>query len=90
LQALRDPSVATALAAIHDKPEHHWSVESLAAKAGLSRAVFAARFRERLGVTPMAYVSELRLRLASRWLQETDLSISEVFHSPRLRVCRSV
>ena len=80
LQALRDPPIAAALAAIHDKPEHPWSLESLALKAGLSRAVFAARFHARLGKTPMAYVNDLRLRLASRWLQETDLSVSEVFH----------
>src|SRR5215472_12430620 len=45
-QALRDPAIAAALAAIHDKPGHTWSLESLAAKAGLSRSVFAARFRE--------------------------------------------
>ena len=79
LQALCDPPVAAALAAIHDKPQHPWTLESLAAKAGLSRSVFAARFRERVGQTPMAYVAESRLRLAAQWLEETDLSVSEVF-----------
>jgi len=77
-QALRDPAIAAALAAIHDKPGHTWSLESLAAKAGLSRSVFAARFRERVGDSPMAYVGAWRLRLASQWLQETELSVSEV------------
>jgi AraC-like DNA-binding protein len=80
LRALRDPAVAAALAAIHDKPENPWSLESLAAKAGLSRSVFAARFRARLGETPMAYVARWRLRVAARWLRETDLSVSEVLH----------
>ena len=28
----------------------------------------------------MAYVAECRLRLASQWLRETELSVSEVFH----------
>jgi len=78
-QALRDPPIAAALAAIHTKPGETWSLESLAAKAGLSRSVFAARFRKRIGATPMAYVAQCRLRLASRWLQETELSVSEVF-----------
>jgi len=64
-QALRDPPIAAALAAIHDNPGQPWSLELLAAKAGLSRSVFAARFRERMGQTPMAYVAERRLRLAS-------------------------
>ncbi len=80
LQALRDPPIASAVAAIHDRPEDPWSLESLAAKAGLSRSVFAARFRARLGETPMAYVSRWRLRVAARWLRETDLSVSEVLH----------
>lgn len=79
LKALRDPPIAAALAAIHDQPEQPWSLESLAAKAGLSRSVFAGRFRARLGETPMAYVGQWRLRLAGRWLRETDLSVSEVF-----------
>ncbi len=79
LQGIRDPPIAAALAAIHTKPEHPWSLESLAVTAGLSRSVFASRFRERIGQTPMAYVGECRLRLASRWLEETDLSVSEVF-----------
>src|SRR5262249_36196759 len=79
LQALSDPPVAAALAAILDKPHHQWTLESLAAKAVLSRSLFAARFRERVGQTPMAYVAESRLRLAAQWLEETDLSVSEVF-----------
>ena len=79
VKALRDPPIAAALAAIHDNPEKPWSLESLAAKAGLSRSVFAARFRERMGETPMAYLGECRLRLASQWLQETDLAVSEIF-----------
>src|SRR5215510_13039550 len=78
-QALRDPPIAASLAAIHDKPGHPWCLESLAAHAGLSRSVFAARFRQRTGNTPMAYVAAYRLRLAYQWLQETELSVSEVF-----------
>src|SRR5262249_13954099 len=78
-RALQDPQIAAALAAIHERPQHPWSLESLAAKAGVSRSVFAARFRERMGQTPMAYLAECRLRLAAQWLQETELSVSEVY-----------
>jgi len=83
LQALRDPPVATALAAIHDKPENPWSLEALAATAGLSRSVFAARFRARLGETPMAYVGRWRLRVAAfnRAFKRTDrMAPSEYRH----------
>jgi hypothetical protein len=49
VQGLRDPQLGAALAAIHAEPERPWSVDSLAAKAGLSRSVFAERFGERIG-----------------------------------------
>src|SRR5258708_7525174 len=77
LQGIRDPPIAAALAAIHAKPGHAWSLESLAVTAGLSRSVFAARFRERVGQSPMAYGWQCRLRPACQWLEETDLSRSD-------------
>jgi len=39
--------------------EQPWSVDSLAAKAGLSRSVFAERFAARLGRTPMSYLARV-------------------------------
>jgi len=77
---LRDPQIGAALAAIHGEPEQPWSVDSLAAKTGLSRSVFAERFAARLGRTPMSYLAEWRLQIAARLLRETDLSISEICH----------
>ena len=40
----RRPAIAPALKAIHDAPGDPWTVESLAARTGLSRAAFARRF----------------------------------------------
>lgn len=79
VEGLRDRQIASALAAIHGEPERPWSVESLAAVAGLSRSMFAERFAKRLGRTPMSYLSEWRLKLAARLLRETELSVSEIF-----------
>jgi len=76
---LRDPQIGAALAAIHGEPEQPWSVDSLAAKAGLSRSVFAERFAARMGRTPMSYLTEWRLQIAARLLRETELSISEIY-----------
>ena len=65
LHGLADPYVAPVLAAMHDDPARPWTVASLAAVAGLSRAAFAARFRERVGTTPGEYLLSLRMARAS-------------------------
>jgi AraC-like DNA-binding protein len=80
LQGLRDPQIAATLGAIHGEPDKPWTLASLARVAGLSRSVFAERFHGRVGVPPMAYLTRWRLQLAARWLRETQLSVSEVFH----------
>jgi transcriptional regulator GlxA family with amidase domain len=80
LTALRDPRLGAALAAIHDEPERPWTLGGLARRAGLSRSVFAERFHDRLGVPPMTYLAHWRLRLAARWLRESQLSTAEIVH----------
>jgi AraC-like DNA-binding protein len=80
LEGLRDPPIGAALAAIHAEPERTWNLATLARRAGLSRSVFAERFHARLGVPPITYVAQWRLRLAARWLRETSFSISQILH----------
>jgi AraC-like DNA-binding protein len=72
LTALRDPGLSRSLAGIHASPRERWTVEKLAELAGMSRAVFARRFTQRVGITPLAYVAARRLDLAARLLRETD------------------
>ncbi|MFE3293554.1 AraC family transcriptional regulator [Rhodococcus sp. NPDC059234] len=76
--ALADPAVAPALAAIHDDPAAAWSVESLAARAGLSRAAFSRRFTAFVGEPPMAYLTRWRMTTAARLLRESDAPLSAV------------
>jgi AraC-like DNA-binding protein len=80
MEGLRDPQIAAALSAIHAEPEKRWTLAALARRAGLSRSVFAERFHARLGTPPMTYLARWRLRLAARWLRETNLSVSEILH----------
>jgi AraC-like DNA-binding protein len=68
LGALRDHWLGPALLAVHEMPEEPWTVESLAAKAHLSRAAFAERFTRLVGTPPMSYVRERRMRRASERL----------------------
>ncbi|WP_407288986.1 AraC family transcriptional regulator [Streptomyces sp. BP-8] len=70
--ALGDSAVAPALAAIHGDPSAPWTVESLADRAGLSRAAFARRFAALVGEPPMAYLTRWRMTTAARLLRESD------------------
>ncbi|MEV4439598.1 AraC family transcriptional regulator [Streptomyces sp. NPDC049577] len=69
--ALGDSAVAPALAAIHEDPAAQWTVESLAARAGLSRAAFARRFTALVGEPPMAYLTRWRMTTAAKLLRES-------------------
>ena len=78
LSALADPQLGRALTALHDRPAADWSLDRLARLAGLSRTVFAERFRERMGMTPMKYLGAWRLQKARRLLVESEASVGEV------------
>jgi AraC-like DNA-binding protein len=64
LYALADPRLGTAIEAMHGDPAHRWTLAELAGRAGLSRSVFAERFRERVGETPIGYLTQWRMMLA--------------------------
>ena len=68
LAALVDPQLSAAIAAIHADPALAWTVQELAARAGMSRSMFAERFRERTGETPIAYLARWRMMLAGEKL----------------------
>ncbi|MEV4469061.1 AraC family transcriptional regulator [Nonomuraea salmonea] len=76
--ALSDPAIGPALDAMHRAPDRRWTVESLGAQAGLSRAGFARRFTELVGTPPLAYLTSWRLATAARLLLESDAPVSEV------------
>ena len=75
VDALRDPRLVGAIAALHRDPGRNWTVADLAAEAGTSRSVFAERFHAITGVTPLRYAAELRMRLATQWIGSDKLPI---------------
>lgn len=77
-RALGDPLVGPALRLIHDNPAEPWTVASLAAKVGCSRATFARRFATLVRETPMAYLTGWRIALAADLLRGTDATIESV------------
>jgi AraC-like DNA-binding protein len=77
-RALDDPPVAAALARLHEAPATPWTVASLAAEAGLSRAAFARRFAVAVGEPPLAYLTRWRMRLAEELLQQEGATLARV------------
>ncbi|EAQ67750.1 transcriptional regulator AraC family protein [Marinomonas sp. MED121] len=70
LAALSDDKLARAIVAIHDQPAQAWTVERLAQQAGMSRTAFNNAFRDKLGHTPLEYVTLWRMRLANQKLRQ--------------------
>ncbi len=78
--ALNDPAIAAALQAMHQDPARPWTVATLAAEAGLSRAPFARRFTTLVGQPPLSYLTWWRMTTAARLLQESDAPLSAIAH----------
>lgn len=68
LYALADPQLNKAIEAMHVDPAHRWTLAELAIRAGMSRSIFAQRFRERVGETPIVYLTRWRMMLAAERL----------------------
>src|SRR5690606_3846402 len=64
LAGLGHARLRNAIVAMHEAPARDWSLEELAATAGMSRSVFAASFREVVGQTPGQYLQGWRVALA--------------------------
>lgn len=79
--AMRDPRVERALIALHSRPGRQWKLVQLADVAGMSRANFALRFKALLGTTPIEYLSDLRMQLASRALRRGNQQIGSIASS---------
>ncbi|WP_326560599.1 AraC family transcriptional regulator [Micromonospora sp. NBC_01796] len=73
-----DPVVGPALRLLHDQPAQPWTVATLAARTGVSRAALARRFTELVGEPPMAYLTNWRLALAADLLREPDATVAAV------------
>jgi AraC-like DNA-binding protein len=78
LTAKKDPRLGAALRSLHRQPENHWTVDQLAAEAGMSRSAFALRFKNRVGEAPLAYLTRWRMFRATILLRQTDISIFEI------------
>lgn len=77
-RALSDPVVGPALALLHNNIDQGWTVESLAAEVGVSRANLARRFSNLTDAPPMTYLTDWRLAVTADLLTGTDLTVAAI------------
>jgi AraC-like DNA-binding protein len=78
LAALRDPMIAAALSALHERPAYPWSLQKLATEVAASRSVLAERFTEIVGIPPIQYLTQWRLQLAADLLRRSNSKVFAV------------
>jgi transcriptional regulator GlxA family with amidase domain len=78
LAGVRDSEVGKALALLHRKPAHPWTIATLASEVGISRSVLAERFRRYLTETPIAYLTRWRLQLGAQMLKSTSSGVAQI------------
>jgi len=78
LAGVNDRIIGAALNALHQKPEHCWTLEELARTAGTSRSVLAERFQLLVGSSPMQYLTQWRMVLAANLLRRSNASLLRI------------
>ena len=83
LFALADKQMSAApppppIACMHDDPGRAWTLQMLAARVGMSRSVFALRFKQTVGATPMEYLTRWRMLLAGERLKIPGESLGAI------------
>jgi len=78
LFALADKRLRAAITAVHAAPGARWTLQAMAAEAGMSRTSFSVKFKEMVGLSPMDYVTRWRMMLAADRLTRSGDSVSMI------------
>lgn len=78
LFALADKQMSAAINSMHDNPSHRWTLQELAARAGMSRSIFALKFKETVGTSPIEYLTRWRMLLAGDRLANSSDPVSVI------------
>ena len=76
--ALADKQMSAAITALHHDPAHRWTLQKLAQIAGMSRSIFAQKFKGTVGEPPMEYLLRWRMTLAGDKLVNSGDPISVI------------
>lgn len=78
LAAVDDAQLGRAVSVMQGRPERSHTLLELAELAGMSRSLFASRFADVLGQSPIEFLKTLRLTRAAELLGRTDLPVKSV------------
>lgn len=78
LAGVGDPLVGAALNALHKSPAQAWTLDELARTAATSRSVLAERFQHLVGSSPMQYLTQWRMLLASNLLCRSNAPLARI------------
>lgn len=78
LAGLHDEVVGRALALLHARPAHPWTLDALAREAATSRSSLARRFQELMGQPPMQYLTRWRMQVAANLLVQSGAKIAVI------------
>jgi len=78
LAGVNDRVVGSALQAMHSRPAHAWTLDELAREAGASRSVLAERFQTMVGSSPIQYLTQWRMLLASNLLCRSNAPLARI------------
>ena len=78
LAGIADPKIGRALRSFHADVARDWTVASLAQEAAMSRSSFAERFRARVGLSPIDYLTRWRMARVHRALIDTDQGFATI------------
>jgi len=78
LAAVKDRRIHHALRIIHAQSRSGLTLAGIAKMIGMSRSMFAERFKELLGITPMNYLTTWRMLIAQDLLISTKNSLEDI------------
>jgi AraC-like DNA-binding protein len=78
LFALADKQMGAAIAAMHEAPGHPWSLQELGERVGMSRSIFVLKFKEKVGTSPMEYLTQWRMLVAGDRLTNSSDPLSAI------------
>jgi AraC-like DNA-binding protein len=68
--AVKDKQIGTALSLMHGNVAKRWTLNELASTIGMSRTVFAQRFKRLVGFSPLDYLLRWRMTVAKQELKK--------------------
>jgi AraC-like DNA-binding protein len=78
LFALADTQMGAAITAMHESPGHRWTLQELGERVGMSRSIFALKFKATVGTSPMEYLTRWRMLLAGDRLTNSSDALSAI------------